>query len=212
MQRYDHTTEICGHSCTCCFKQLNNKKACLKRRTKDYVVKTMTHTLKRDSREDWFHQMLILYMPFRSEDELKQSDETYEESFNRNKKAVEDMCTKLRPGRSGLEAIQNIDQHVTNVMREAATSSQDAVDEQDDNGDLITAEDVTDHRPIDKNELETRVKELGTEQRRVYDKVFGHMRSNKSVSWKTGCECSIQISLVMFRMTVRTRSESSYRA
>ena len=81
-------------------RQIGGPKGCMVKRAHEVVVKCATHTLKDATKEEYYHQLLMLFLPYRNEEELIAGYETYEASFSRQGRRHEDENGKLSKRKS----------------------------------------------------------------------------------------------------------------
>ena len=60
---------------------LKDRSGILVRRRKPFVIKTQRYTLTDEKKEQYFHQMLLLFKPFRKESELMGESPSYAAAF-----------------------------------------------------------------------------------------------------------------------------------
>ena len=158
---------------------------------------------KENQREDYFYSLLLLFVPFRSEDQLLEEGETAEQAFNRLLVDNTDLNvhhTKLDTMLVAQTKLQEI-----NKERLAEQPASAVVDDEDDGPTIAGIEaqaamkDVQDLQAnsTEKISLDKRISMLNKDQARIFQCVADHLRHQQR--HESGvCTCSHLKSLQMF--------------
>ena len=137
--------------------------------------------------DDYYYSLILLFVPFRDENNLLLPNETPEQAFNRyNSEGLLGHHEKLM---KMLEAISNR-QKITEARQQCDVSKDD------DTGPEIVGKAKSDYVQImkldgcqDPLDLTTRVSMLNADQKRVYDRITGHLLHQQKHE-DSQCQCS----------------------
>ena len=165
---------------------------------------------KEEQREDYYYSLILLFVPFRDEDDLCLQNETAEAAFHRltNKSSLqhhERLQTML--------AAQSKIQVINKARHEAQTDANDLIQDDADGphvmGEAKSAMDDAlgmNANPPDTLDLDTRVGMLNTDQSRIFYRVKEHLLHQKRHADGI-CQCDIK-PLRMFVSGVRGTGKS----
>ena len=148
--------------------------------------------------DDYYYSLILLFVPFRDENDLLLSNETPEQAFNRyNSEGLLGHHEKLM---KMLEAMTTR-QKITEARKEVDVSKDDG---NDNCGPEIVGKVKSDYDKImkldacqDPLDLPTRVSMLNADQKRVYDGITGHLVHQQKHE-DSQCQCSDLKPLQMF--------------
>ena len=148
--------------------------------------------------DDYYYSLILLFVPFRDENDLLVSNETPEQAFNRyNSEGLLGHHEKLM---KMLEAMTTR-QKITEARKEVDVSKDDG---NDNCGPEIVGKVKSDYDKImkldacqDPLDLPTHVSMLNADQKRVYDRITGHLLHQQKHE-DSQCQCSDLKPLQMF--------------
>ena len=159
---------------------------------------------KEDKKESYFYSLLLLFVPFRNEDELTEEGESAEDAFNRHMEhndALNIHCDKLQTMLKANENVQKINE-ARQVEQQQVPVSEPV---EGDEGPQVAGEassamhDVADLQHSDNSgpSLDELASLLNADQTRVFDKIKCQLQHQ--VQHETGsCKCSDLKPLHMF--------------
>ena len=155
---------------------------------------------RENERESYYNSLLLLFMPFRNEDELIEKGESSEGAFNRHMQQNSALNTHSEKLQRMLKAKENVNK--LSETRQAAEKNVPMSEPmEEDEGPQVAGKAVHDVANLQDNEgsgpsLEELVSSLNADQARIFERVKDHFEHQ--VQHENVCKCSDLKPLNMF--------------
>lgn len=194
--KFDFVPKKCSESHTQCFTlfQRDASNSILgylhKREFEKILNMAIIKCVDEDSTNEYFRQILFLFKPWRNENELKYTNETYIEAFERTQNAAKDNNESFDLAR--FDKFQFIRKRTERALEMAQRARAIKIDNHEPNNhanqQCVGVTDLVIER-VDRNKLEMQIKNLNKEQGKVFYRVIKHIRHMEDHK-NNKCKCN----------------------